>query len=183
MSATSSFEIPKFGDDGMLPDRRGWLAMPLTVMLWSLVFTIVYFATRDLSLEDRVAADGYIGTLLVTFIVTIFFVIPAATLLLGKPIDDATSHQSAFRSALTFALAGLILGTIPAVFIYLVNNAYGWHPFTQFIIPSAIAGYLSRVALELTVRNAAMRTVAIGFTVLVVVGSLAIGVSVFNGNI
>ena len=52
MSAASAFEVPRFGDDGLLPDRRGGMSIPLTVMLWALIFTIVYFSTRNISIEE-----------------------------------------------------------------------------------------------------------------------------------
>lgn len=183
MSAASEFEVPRFGDDGLLPDRRGGMSIPLTVMLWALIFTIVYFATRNIAIEDSVAAGGYIGALLITFIITIFFVIPATTLLLGKLIDDATRRMLVWRAGLTFALAGLLLGVLPAAFIYMVNHAYGWLPFTQFIIPSVLAPWTARVMLEATLRSRTLATFAIIFTVVVVIGSLSIGVSVFTGHI
>jgi len=183
MSAAAAFEVPKFGDDGLLPDRRGGMSIPLTVMLWALIFTIVYFSTRNIAIEDSVAAGGYIGALLITFIITIFMVIPGATLLLGKLIDDATMKMPAWRAGLMFGLAGLILGTLPAVFIYMVNNAYGWLPFTQLTIPSLTAPWLARMMLEPTLRSRSLSTFAIVFTIIVVVGSLSIGVSVFTGHI
>ncbi len=183
MSAASDFEVPKFGEDGFLPNRRGGMSIPLTVMLWALIFTIVYFATRDIAIEDSVAADGYIGALLITFIITIFFVIPAGSLLLGNFVDEATKKMPAWRAGLTFALVGLILGVLPAVFIYMVNHAYGWLPFTQLIIPSVLAPWTARVMLEPTLRNRTLATFAIAFTIVVVVGSLSIGVSVFTGHI
>ncbi len=66
-------------------------------MLWALIFTIVYFATRNTAIKDSVAASGYIGALLITFIITIFFVIPAATLLLGR--SSTTPPPSSRRGA------------------------------------------------------------------------------------
>lgn len=183
MSAAMDFEVPRFGDDGLLPDRRGGLSIPLTVMLWALIFTIVYFSTRNIAIEDSVAAGGYIGALLITFIITIFFVIPATSLLLGKLLDDATKKMPAWRAGLAFAFAGLLLGALPAVFIYMVNHAYGWLPFTQLIIPSVTAPWIARVMLEPTLRNRSLATFSIVFTIIVVVGSLSIGVSVFTGHI
>ncbi len=183
MSAAEAFDVPLFGDDGLLPDRRGWLSAPITVMLWALIFTIVYFSTRDIAIEDSVAASGYIGALLITFIITIFFVIPAATLLLGKMVDDATAKLPAWRAGSTFGLAGLVLGALPAVFIYMVNHAYGWLPFTQFIIPSALAPWIARMLLDVAMTHRTVRVFSIVFTVVVVVGSLSIGVSVFTGKI
>ena len=159
------------------------MSIPLTVMLWALIFTIVYFSTRNISIEDSVAASGYIGALLITFIITIFCEIPATTLLLGKLVDDATKKMPAWRAGLTFGVVGLVLGVLPAVFIYMVNNAYGWLPFTQLIIPSFTAPWIARLMLEPTLRSRSLATFAIVFTVIVVVGSLSIGVSVFTGRI
>jgi hypothetical protein len=183
MSAAAEFEVPKFGDDALMPGRRAWLSVPLTVMLWALIFTAVYFATRNIAIEDSVAAGGYIGALLITFIITIFFVIPATTLLLGTVIDEATKRMPGWRAGVTFSIAGLILGAVPAVFIYMVNNAYGWLPFTQLVIPSALAPWVSRILLEPTLRSRSLEVFAIVFTVIVVIGSLSIGVSVFTGRI
>jgi hypothetical protein len=65
----------------------------------------------------------------------------------------------------------------------MVNHAYGWLPFTQFIIPSVLAPWIARVMLEPTLRSRTLATFSIVFTVIVVVGSLSIGVSVFTGHI
>jgi hypothetical protein len=183
MSAASDFDIPKFGDDGMFPGRRGWVSLPITIMLWAVIFTIVYFATRNTAIEDSVAADGYIGALLITFIIAIFFAIPATNLLLGRIIDDATRTMSAWRAGMSFALVGVLLGAAPAAFIYVVDHAYGWLPFTQLIIPSALAPWISRIMLERTLTSRRLQVFTIVFTVLVVLGSLGIGVSVFTGKI
>ena len=182
-SPASTFEVPRYGDDGLFPDRRGWLSAPITVMFWALIFTIVYFATRNVAIEDSVAADGYIAALLIAFIMVIFFAIPALTLTIGRYLDDGTSTQAPWRSGLTFAAVGLVLGAIPAVFIYLVNNAYGWLPFTQMIIPSTLAPWFARVVLDQAVTRRGLRNFVLAFTGVVVVGSLTIGVSVFTGHI
>lgn len=183
MSAASDFDVPGFGDDGLFPGRRGWVSVPITVMFWALIFTAVYFATRNTAIEDSVAADGYIGALLIAFIITIFFAIPAINLLLGRMIDDATRRMPAWRAGMSFALAGTLLGVVPAIFIFLVNQAYGWLPFTQLIIPSALAPLLARMVLERTLESRGIRVLAMIFTAIVVVGSLSIGVSVFTGRI
>lgn len=182
MSA-GDFRTPGFGDDDFLPDRRAWYALPLTVMYWALIFTIVYFATRNVAIEDSVAAEGYIGWLLITFILVIFFVIPAFSLFFGRIVDDATADLAPAAAAMRFALIGLIAGAIPGVFIYFVNNAYGWLPITQFLIPSVLAGALARLSIDVTLKYRAVRVLAVTFTTLVVVGSLGIGVLVFTGGI
>ncbi len=74
-------------------------------------------------------------------------------------------------------------GSLPAVFIYMVNNAYGWLPFTQLIIPSALAPWLARMVLDLAMASRGVRVFAIVFTIVVVIGSLSIGVSIFTGKI
>jgi len=183
MSTASTFEVPRYGDDGLFPDKRGWMSVPITVMFWALVFTIVYFATRDIAIEDSVAATGYIAALLITFILVIFFAIPTLTLSIGRYLDDGTAKYPPWRAGLTFALTGLLLGTVPAVFIYMVNNAYGWLPFTQLMIPSAVAPWLTCVILDATMARRGLRTFVLTFTGIVVVGSLSIGVSVFTGRI
>lgn len=183
MSATAGFDVPQFGDDGMFPGRRGWASVPSTVMFWATIFTIVYFATRNTAIEDSVAADGYIAALLITFIIAIFFAIPATNLLLGRILDDATRTMPGWRAGLSFGLTGVLLGVVPATFIFTVNNAYGWLPFTQLIIPSALAPWLSRVMLERTLRSRRLEVLSLVFTALVVIGSLSIGVSVFTGRI
>jgi hypothetical protein len=183
MSAASDFEVPSFGDDGLFPGRRGWVSVPITVMFWALIFTVVYFATRNTAIEDSVAADGYIAALLIAFIITIFFAIPAITLLLGRMMDDGTRKLPAWRAGMSFAFIGALLGVVPAAFIFLVNQAYGWLPFTQLIIPSALAPLLARIALEKTLESRGVRVLTMVFTAIVVVGSLSIGVSVFTGRI
>jgi hypothetical protein len=183
MTAQPSFRAPNFGDDDFLPDRRSWYALPLTIMYWSGIFTIVYFATRNVAIEDSVAADGYILTLFITFVLVVFFVIPVLTLFFGRMVDDATVHISVFAAAMRFAAYGLAGGVIPAVFIYYVNTAYGWLPFTQFIIPSALAGAIARLSLEGTLRFAAARFAVIAATTVILGGSLAIGVAVLTGKI
>ena len=156
-------------------------------MLWALVFTVVYFATRDVAIEDSVAADGYIAALLITFIITIFFVIPARPrCFLGNTIDVSTAKMPSWRAGMTFGVAGLLLGTLPAVFIYMVNNAYGWLPFTQLMIPSLLAPWLGRMLLDPAMASiGASASTTLVFTGLIVVflGSLSIGVSVFTGKI
>jgi len=183
MSAAAGFDVPQFGDDGMFPGRRGWVSVPSTIMLWALIFTIVYFSTRNTAIEDSVAAGGYIGALLITFVIAIFFAIPATNLLLGRMIDDATRAMPAWRAGMSFGLAGILLGAVPAVFIFMVDSAYGWLPFTQLIIPSALAPWLSRMLLERTLKSRRLEVLAMVFTAFVIVGSLSIGVSVFTGKI
>ncbi len=183
MTVQRSFRPPNFGDDDFLPDQRSWYSLPLTIMYWAGIFTIVYFATRNVDIEDSVAAGGYILTLLITFVLVIFFVIPAFTLFFGRIVDDATAHMSTIGSAARFALYGFVAGIVPAVFIFFINTKYGWLPFTQFIIPSLLAGALARITLEPTLRSAGMKFFTIAFTTMVVVGSLAIGVAVLNGAI
>jgi hypothetical protein len=159
------------------------VSVPITVMLWALIFTAVYFATRNTTIEDSVAADGYIAVLLIAFIIAVFFAIPATNLLLGRMIDDASRKMPAWRAGMSFALVGTLLGLVPASFIFLVNPAYGWLPFTQLIIPSALAPLLARIALERTLESRRIQVLAIVFTALVVAGSLGIGVSVLTGRI
>jgi hypothetical protein len=98
-------------------------------------------------------------------------------------LDDGTKKLPAWRAGMSFAFVGALLGVVPAAFIFLVNNAYGWLPFTQLIIPSALAPLLARIALEKTLESRGFRVLTIVFTAIVVVGSLSIGVSVFTGRI
>jgi len=182
MSAQSAIEVPELGDD-FLPNRRAIVALPLTVMYWALVFTAVFFATRDVRLEDSVAASGYIGALLITFMMVIFFIIPTSVLAFGRVVDESTAELRPSLAALRFSLIGLVLGVIPAAFIFFVNTAYGWLPFTQFIIPSALAGGLARLTIEPALRKNGLRYGAYTFTGIVVVGSLSIGWVVFNGGL
>ncbi len=183
MSTASTFDVPRFGDDGLFPDRRGWMSVPITVMFWALIFTIVYFATRDVSIEDSVAADGYIAALLIAFLLVIFFAIPVLTLAVGRYLDDSAAKYPAWRGGLRFGLTGLLLGTIPAIFIYLLDHAYGWLPFTQLIIPSAVAPWFAHMILNRTMSHSGLRTFVLVFTGVVVVGSISIGVSVLTGRI
>ena len=189
---TAGFELPTFGDDGFMPDRRGWWALPLTIAAWSFIFTIVYFATRNraiedgvatVGLDDQVAAQGYIAMLLITFIVVIFFVIPTATLVFGRSLDESTAHLSTWRAALIFGFVGLVGGAVPAVFIYAVNPAFGTLPFTQFLIPTPLAAFFSRLVIDRVLRHPVLRTFTMIATVLIVIGSLTIGVNVLTGAI
>jgi uncharacterized membrane protein YhaH (DUF805 family) len=183
MSTASSFEVPRFGDDGLFPDERGWWSIPITISLWSAIFTVVYFSTRNLEIEDSVTASGYIGMLLATFCVVIFAVIPALAMTIGRVADDSLRRASSMRASFTFGGLGLGLGMIPALFLFALNPAYGWLPFTQFIIPSALAGLFGRIVGEHVVGNTPLKTSAIVATVMIVVGCLSVGVAVFMGAI
>lgn len=183
MAFVSDFDVPRYGDDGLLPDSRGWWSIPLTVSLWSMIFTIVYFSTRKLEIEDSVTADGYIGVLLMVFITVIFGVIPAITITLGRIVDDASKHLPALRVAVTFGLIGLILGFIPAIFIHALDSGFGYLPYTQFLIPSATTGFLSRFLVDRVANNHRLRGMMLGMTIMIVVGCLGIGVAVFKGAI
>ncbi len=183
MSTVSDFEVPRFGDDGIFPDERGWWSLPITVSLWSSIFMGVYFCTRDVRLEDSVTASGYVGILLATFCVVIFAVIPALTMTVGRVIDDSLRHASSLRAAAMFGAVGLALGAVPAGFVFIVNDAYGWLPFTQFLIPSALAGFFGRILAEHAVGNARLQVGSIAATAVIVLGCLGIGIAVLNGAI
>ena len=174
---------PRIGDDGIAPDRRAWIATPLAVMLWSGIFTIVYFATRDTAIEDAVAADGYITKLFIAFVLTIFFVIPTTTLLLGTMIEDLLDPSGLGGVFAASVLVGGTVGAITAVFIYFLDTNYGWLPFTQFIIPSALTGALTWLLVEPCRRSRALTTVFTTLMVVVVIASLGIGVAVLTGRI
>ncbi len=121
MSAQPVSRVPRFGEEDFLPNRRAMAALPLTVMYWALIFTVVFFATRDFDFEDSVAASGYIGALLITFMMIIFFIIPSALAggLARLTIEPALRNDKLRNAALTFT-GIVVVGSL----------SIGWAVFT-----------------------------------------------------
>jgi hypothetical protein len=181
MTDRIDFEVPRFGDDGLFPDARGWWSVPLTVSLWSAVFTIVYFATRNLQIEDSIIASGYITILFIVFVMVIIGVIPALTMTFGRMVDDALRNEPRWKAGMVFGGIGLALAIVPAVFVWAVDHTYGWLPFTQFLIPSPIAGFLGSVLVDPVIKSSVAKTTVVVSTAVIVIGCLGIGVAVLTG--
>ena len=108
--------------------------------------------------------------------------IPTTTLILGHIVDDVAGATNGLSRVAISVFAGGALGAIPAAFIYFVNTSYGWQPFAQFVIPSALTGYLTWVLIEPCLRFPPLRTAFVTLAVVVVFGSLSVGVLVMTGR-